>query len=93
MAKYIVRQGDTVFDACLNVNGSIATVMQVLDLNGLKSYSPIITAGTVLTMPDKVINDDVINAANAFPFNSTPSIPRANVMTMINNLITELNNI
>ena len=48
---YVVKGGETIYDVCINANGSLYALDENLDLNGLDSYTPV--SYTHLTLPTK----------------------------------------
>lgn len=54
---YTVKGGETIYDVCINANGSLYALDENLDLNGLDSYTPTLYAGQRLTVSDIVRNN------------------------------------
>lgn len=76
--KYTVRQGETIYDVCMNANGSLYSLDENLDLNGFDTYTPTLTPGQVLEVSDVVRNNAAVEVLQQHPLNSE-SIPRADI--------------
>lgn len=75
MSKYTVREGESLIDVCYNGCGSLGAIYQIMTLNGLDTFTPQLTAGQELEIPETLNNDGVI-VANKRPFNSN-LLPKA----------------
>ena len=76
---YTVKGGETIYDVCINANGSLYALDENLDLNGLDSYTPALYAGQRLTVSDIVRNNAATEVMEEHPLNSV-SIPDADSM-------------
>lgn len=85
---YAVKGGETIYDVCINANGSLYALDANLDLNGLDSYTPALYAGQRLTVSDIVRNNAATEVMEEHPLNSV-SIPKEDLET----LFTEIDNI
>lgn len=85
---YVVKGGETIYDVCINANGSLYALDENLDLNGLDSYTPTLYAGQRLTVSDIVRNNTATEVMEEHPLNSV-SIPEEDLET----LFTEIDNI
>lgn len=70
MAQYTVRYGETLQDVCYNATGALTSIDAIMDLNGFDTYTPLLTPGQVLEVPDVVYDSDAVAVANVRPFNS-----------------------
>lgn len=76
MATYIVKAGDSLVDVCYNTTGSLQAIDAIMNANKLTTYTPTLTIGQVLTVPDVVYNSNAVQIAVKRPYNST-TIPTA----------------
>jgi len=75
MSTYVVRYGETISDVCMNATGNIANWSAILDANGYDDWTPALTAGDVLTIPDGVVTDlNTLRQLAEYPANNA-SIP------------------
>lgn len=80
MAQYQVKYGDTLFDICLNTTGSLAAINAIMDANSFTTYTPDLTPGQMLEVPDVVYNSEAVSVASGRPFNNA-SIPAAELQS------------
>lgn len=78
MAEYVVNSGDTLIDVCYNTTGSLAGIDAIMDMNQLDTYTPELTPGQVLQVPEVVYNSEAAAVASERPYNS--SNDRVNLM-------------
>lgn len=64
---YVVKGGETIYDVCINANGSLYALDENLDLNGLDSYTPTLYAGQRLTVSDIVRNNAATEVMEEHP--------------------------
>ncbi len=74
-ANYTVRDGESIWDVSVNATGDIANVQAILDANSILTWSPVLTVGTMLNIPDIVQrNTNVLNEVKIRPIaNNRPS--------------------
>lgn len=82
MATYIAKAGDTLMDVCYNTTGSLRALNEIITANGFDTYTPSISAGQVIEVPDIVYNSEAVSVANMRAFNST-SIPESDLNEQI----------
>lgn len=82
MATYIAKAGDTLMDVCYNTTGSLRVLNEIITANGFDTYTPSISAGQVIEVPDVVYNSEAVSVANMRAFNST-SIPDSDLNDQI----------
>lgn len=82
---YVVKGGETIYDVCINANGSLYALDENLDLNGLDSYTPTLYAGQRLTVSDIVRNNAATEVMEEHPLNSV-SIPDADLNALFDEL-------
>ena len=76
--KYTVRQGETIYDVCMNANGSLYSLDENLDLNGFDTYTPTLEPGQELIVSDVVRNNAAVEVLQQHPLNGE-SIPPADL--------------
>lgn len=54
MTSYTVKQGETILDVVVNSTGSPLNLQTILDANNIDTWTPQLTAGQVLVIPDNV---------------------------------------
>lgn len=86
---YTVKGGETIYDVCINANGSLYVLDENLDLNGLDSYTPALYAGQRLTVSDIVRNNAATEVMEEHPLNSV-SIPDADLKALFDEISSAL---
>lgn len=86
---YVVKGGETIYDVCINANGSLYALDENLDLNGLDSYTPTLYAGQRLTVSDIVRNNAATEVMEEHPLNSV-SIPDADLNALFDEISSAL---
>jgi len=56
-STYIVKVGDTIRDVCINGTGSMSNWDAILSANGFDTWTPLLTAGQEIVVPDGVFID------------------------------------
>lgn len=77
MSTYTVRFSETISDVVLNSTGNLANWDFILTANGFTTWTPDLTAGQVLQIPDTaVIDQNSLRALTTYPANnhSVPDI-------------------
>lgn len=87
MSKYTVREGESLIDVCYNGCGSLGAIYQIMTLNGFDTFTPQLTAGQELEIPETLNNDGVI-VANKRPFNSN-LLPQATLDKLLKEVAQE----
>lgn len=87
MSKYTVREGESLIDVCYNGCGSLGAIYQIMTLNGFDTFTPQLTAGQELEIPETLNNDGVI-VANKRPFNSN-LLPQATLDKLLEEVAQE----
>jgi hypothetical protein len=78
---YIVKQGETITDICLNATGSINNWEAILKANNFTDWNTILQVGQSVYIPD----DTVVNQSNnILLFQKYPACNNAKLMAMIN---------
>ena len=72
MTNYTVQPGMSLWDAVLNATGSLANLDAVCAANGYDSWTPYLSPGTVVIIPDTVTND--LNALDKLTLNNLPML-------------------
>lgn len=93
MALYTVRYGETLLDVCYNTTGAITSIDAIMDANGFDTYTPELTPGQVLEVPDVVYNSDAVHVANIRPFNSACGIEDDDLHGMIDGATDDMGDI
>lgn len=93
MALYTVRYGETLLDVCYNTTGAITAIDAIMDANGFDTYTPELTPGQVLEVPDVVYNSDAVHVANVRPFNSACGIEDDDLHGMIDGATDDMGDI
>lgn len=93
MAFYTVRYGETLLDVCYNTTGAITAIDAIMDANGFDTYTPELTPGQVLEVPDVVYNSDAVHVANVRPFNSACGIEDDDLYGMIDGAVSDMGDI
>lgn len=93
MALYTVRYGETLLDVCYNTTGAITSIDAIMDANGFDTYTPELTPGQVLVVPDVVYNSDAVHIANIRPFNSACGIEDDDLHGMIDDAVSDMGDI
>lgn len=86
---YVVKGGETIYDVCINANGSLYALDENLDLNDLDSYTPTLYAGQRLTVSDIVRNNAATEVMEEHPLNSV-SIPDADLNALFDEISSAL---
>ena len=55
--SYIVKQGESISDVCLNATGTIANIDAILTANGFTDWNPVLTAGQSIIISDGLTYD------------------------------------
>jgi len=62
MSNYTISQGESITDVVINSTGDISNYNSILDANGFTTWTPNITVGQVVLIPDTVTyNNNVLN--------------------------------
>lgn len=88
--KYIVNQGESISDVCLNSTGSITNLDAILTANGFDDWSPILTAGQSIIIPDNVTYD--YNTLNQLSTYKAVNNMTDNIINKINTIINTIIN-
>jgi len=71
MAKYTVRYGETIGDAVINSTGIIGNWAAILQANSYDTWTPELTPGDVLLIPDDLpVNNDAMAQLVKYPSNN-----------------------
>jgi phage tail protein X len=81
---YIVQQGMSIFDVCLNATGSIVNLDAILTANNFTDWTPTLSVGQQITIPDGVILDNNVMQQLA-------TYPSVNNLTA--KIISDINNV
>ena len=54
MRTYTVKQGETILDVAVNATGSPGNLQAILDANNFDTWTPELTAGQMIAIPDGV---------------------------------------
>ena len=54
MTNYTVREGETILDVAVNATGSPVNLEAILDANNFDTWTPALTPGQVIIIPDNV---------------------------------------
>jgi hypothetical protein len=60
--NYIVRNGERISDVVMNSTGDISNWEAILKANGFQEWVPELSAGQIIIIPDKVINQASIKS-------------------------------
>lgn len=93
MALYTVRYGETLLDVCYNTTGAITAIDAIMDANGFDTYTPELTPGQMLEVPDVVYNSDAVHVANIRLFNSACGIEDDDLHGMIDGATDDMGDI
>ena len=89
MSKYIVRNGESLSDVCLNATGSLNNWSAILSANGFLTWTPTLLAGQSIIIPDSgIMQPGVKNILGLYPSNNR-SIA-ADLSSQINDLINSI---
>jgi phage tail protein X len=72
--NYVVKYGESIRDVCLNATGSINSWESILNLNGFTDWTPTLSVGDEIVIPD-IIDTDVYKTQQLYPANNAPDIP------------------
>jgi hypothetical protein len=96
MSNYIVNIGETITDVLLNSTGTIGNVSNInnwqliLDANNFDTWTPALTAGQIIIIPDSVqIQTNVLNELQNNKACNNLSITQENFQSQIDALILE----
>jgi hypothetical protein len=96
MSNYIVNIGETMTDILLNATGTIGNVSNInnwqliLDANNFDTWTPSLTAGQIIIIPDSVqIQTNVLNELENNKACNNLSITQENFQSQIDALILE----
>ena len=68
MTNYIVKEGETIMDVCVNATGTYLNLDVILVANLFIEWNPILTAGQSITIPDEVqIQSNILNIMVEYP--------------------------
>ena len=85
MSSYIVKSGECFSDIVLNATGSLLNWDALLEANGLSDWTPILTPGQVLIIPDGLQID--INTVRGLSIYPAVNNSIANIYTKIKNVV------
>ena len=68
MNNYIVKEGESIVDVCLNATGTIKNWEAILNANNFDTWTPVLIAGQILIIPDNVeIQTNILRAMILYP--------------------------
>lgn len=68
MSNYIAKEGETILDVVLNATGSVQNWDAVLNANNLTEWTPVISAGQSLVIPEDAFKDLIpLASLQAYP--------------------------
>jgi len=76
---YVTKYGESIRDVSINACGSIQAWEPILNLNLYTEWTPTLTAGMILEVPD-VIDSDVQKTQQLYPSNNNPNIPNLDTL-------------
>lgn len=96
-STYTVRVGETMRDVVLNSTGSLANNTDTLEnwdlicqANGFTDWTPLLTAGQVLIIPDTVtVDNNTLAQAQVYPFNNSTISGYLAVLQTVWDLLTD----
>lgn len=87
---YKVNKGQTVWDVALCSQGSYVAVDEILTVNNIHTYTPVLVVDTSLSIGDTIYNNEAVGTAKRRPFNNVAEVDDEDVYILINNLIAQL---
>lgn len=68
MNSYLVKAGESISDVVINATGSLVNLDKVLNANNFTTWTPVLTAGQPVLIPDTVeIDQNALRDALAYP--------------------------
>ena len=67
MNKYILKQGETINDAILNSTGKVLFLNDILTINNLDTWTPLLKAGQSVLIPDELIDHVTVDQLAIYP--------------------------
>jgi len=87
LRTYTVQAGETITDVCINATGTINNWGLICDANGFNTWTPTLTAGQVIIIPDAVeMQTNVLYELNQRPVCNN-SVPDSKINDVINEMI------
>ena len=86
MSSYIVKAGECFSDVVLNATGTLLNWDSILEANGYEDWTPILTPGQVLIIPDGLQTD--VNTIRGLSIYPAVNNSIANIYTKILNIVT-----
>jgi len=78
---YLVKQGETIGDICLNATGSINNWEAIVKANNFTDWNPVLQVGQSVYVPDDTV---IKQSNNILLFQKYPACNNAKLMAMIN---------
>ncbi len=96
---YTVKLGETITDVLLNTTGTINNISAILEANELTTWTPELTPGQILIIPDGLeIQDNVLQQMKTYPSTNsfignikTKIITDFNILSALQNTLTSKN--
>jgi len=85
---YTVKQGETILNCVLNSTGSLSNWGLIIDANGWDTWTPQLTAGQQILIPDTISKQTNIQLIfQTYPLCDNMSL---NILNQINNFVNKL---